>query len=84
MWVETVRRLSGRAVILPDSGELVALGAAALAAGAATGRDPVALATDWGTGEGRVLPAVPRDTATWDRVTSVLDRATPALLTTHP
>ncbi|MGW6207712.1 xylulokinase [Streptomyces sp. NPDC055089] len=84
MWVETVRRLSGRAVILPDSGELVALGAAALAAGAATGRDPVALATEWGTGEGRELPAVPRDTATWDRVTSVLDRAAPALLTTHP
>ncbi|MFI6896888.1 xylulokinase [Streptomyces sp. NPDC050256] len=83
MWVETVRRLSGRAVILPDSAELVALGAAALAAGAATGRDPVALATEWGTGEGRVLPAVPRDTATWDRVTSVLDRAAPALLTTH-
>ncbi|WLQ51674.1 xylulokinase [Streptomyces poriferorum] len=84
MWVETVRRLSGRAVILPDSGELVALGAAALAAGAATGRDPVALATEWGIGEGRELPAVPRDTATWDRVTSVLDRAAPALLTTHP
>ncbi|MEE4489519.1 xylulokinase [Streptomyces sp. BE230] len=82
MWVETVRRLSGRAVILPDSAELVALGAAALAAGAATGRDPVALATEWGTGEGRELPAVPRDTATWDRVTSVLDRAAPALLTT--
>ncbi|MCX5143587.1 xylulokinase [Streptomyces sp. NBC_00338] len=81
MWVETVRRLSGRPVILPDSAELVALGAAALAAGAATGRDPVALATEWGTGGGRELPAVPRDTATWDRVTSVLDRATPALLT---
>nr|WSW66149.1 xylulokinase [Streptomyces sp. NBC_00995] len=84
MWVDTVRRLSGRAVILPDSGELVALGAAALAAGAATGRDPVALATEWGTGEGRELPAVPRDTATWDRVTSVLDRAAPALLTPRP
>ena len=84
MWVETVRRLSGRAVILPDSGELVALGAAALAAGAATGRDPVALATEWRTGEGRELPAVARDAATWDRVTSVLDRAAPALLTTNP
>ncbi|MEU1367981.1 xylulokinase [Streptomyces sp. NPDC005803] len=84
MWVETVRRLSGRAVILPDSAELVALGAAALAAGAATGRDPVALATEWGTGEGRELPAVPRDTATWDRVASVLDRAAPALLNGLP
>ncbi|MFE6976150.1 xylulokinase [Streptomyces sp. NPDC057682] len=84
MWVETVRRLSGRAVVLPAAGELVALGAAALAAGAATGRDPVALAVEWGTGEGRELPAVPRDTTTWDRVTSVLDRAAPALLTTRP
>ncbi|MEW1690110.1 xylulokinase [Streptomyces sp. NPDC091265] len=84
MWVETVRRLSGRPVVLPDAAELVALGAAALAAGAATGRDPVALATRWGTGRGRELPAVPRDTATWNRVTSVLDRAAPALLTTHP
>ncbi|WP_328536131.1 xylulokinase [Streptomyces sp. NBC_00344] len=79
-WVETVRRLSGRPVVVPDSGELVALGAAALAAGAVTGRDPVGLATDWGTGLGRELPALARDKATWDRVTSVLDRAAPALL----
>ncbi|MEV0786778.1 xylulokinase [Streptomyces sp. NPDC050423] len=84
MWVETVRRLSGRPLVVPDAAELVALGAAALAAGAATGRDPVALAMEWGTGRGRELPAVPRDTATWNRVTSVLDRATPALLAAHP
>ncbi|MFD7721592.1 xylulokinase [Streptomyces sp. NPDC059814] len=84
MWVETVRRLSGRPLVVPEAAELVALGAAALAAGAATGRDPVALATEWGTGRGRELPAVPRDTATWNRVTSVLDRAAPALLAAHP
>ncbi|MBT2492066.1 xylulokinase, partial [Streptomyces sp. ISL-96] len=34
-WVETVRRLSGRPLLIPEAGELVALGAAALAAGAA-------------------------------------------------
>ncbi|MFE4533750.1 xylulokinase [Streptomyces scopuliridis] len=80
MWVDTVRRLSGRRVIVPTSGELVALGAAALAAGAATGEDPVAIATSWRTGEGPELPAVERDMETWERVGSVLDRAAPSLL----
>ncbi|WP_328718755.1 xylulokinase [Streptomyces sp. NBC_00247] len=83
-WVETVRRLSGRPVIVPESTELVALGAAALAAAAATGGDPVALAAGWGTGADRRLAAVPRDTATWDRIVQVLDRATPALLDPAP
>ncbi|MEE1752522.1 xylulokinase [Streptomyces sp. SP18CS02] len=81
MWVETVRRLSGRPVVLPRSTELVALGAAALAAGAATGEDPVAVATAWRTGEGETLAPVERDHATWDRVSATLDRAVPALLT---
>ncbi|MDI9884487.1 xylulokinase [Streptomyces sp. HNM0645] len=71
-WVDTVRRLSGRAVLIPESEELVALGAAALAAGAANGRDPVAVATAWGTGRGRELPAVPRDEAAWRRIEAVL------------
>ncbi|MET9804177.1 xylulokinase [Streptomyces sp. NPDC006368] len=72
-WVETVRRLSGRAVVLPRTTELVALGAAALAAGAVTGDDPVALATAWRTGEGATLPPVERDHGTWDRIAAVLD-----------
>ncbi|MFJ1701215.1 xylulokinase [Streptomyces sp. NPDC088252] len=79
-WVETVRRLSGRPVIVPGSGELVALGAAALAAAAATGDDPVAIATDWGTGKEAQLPVAQRDSATWERVGSVLDRAMTPLL----
>ncbi|WP_149180564.1 xylulokinase [Streptomyces sp. TRM49041] len=82
-WVETVRRLSGRAVVLPRTTELVALGAAALAASAATGDDPVALAGVWRTGEGETLPPVEPDRATLDRIAAVLDRATPALLTTQ-
>ncbi|MBT2507886.1 xylulokinase [Streptomyces sp. ISL-98] len=73
-WVETVRRLSGRPLLIPDAVELVALGAAALAAGAAGGRDAVAVAAGWGTGGGRELPAVELDLATWRRVASVLDR----------
>ncbi|MEV0964766.1 xylulokinase [Streptomyces sp. NPDC049910] len=75
-WVDTVRRLSGRAVLIPESGELVALGAAALAAGAATGRDPVAVATAWGTARGRELPAVPRDEDARRRIEGVLGDVT--------
>ncbi|MFE5093473.1 xylulokinase [Streptomyces sp. NPDC056638] len=79
-WVETVRRLSGRPVIVPGSGELVALGAAALAAAAATGEDPVAIAAGWHIGEDTQLPAVQRDSATWERVGSALERAAGPLL----
>ncbi|RII14600.1 Xylulose kinase [Streptomyces sp. YIM 130001] len=79
-WLETVRRLSGRPVILPESGELVALGAAALALGAATGEEPVAAAAGWATAQGPLLPALPRDDETWERLGTVLTRATPALL----
>ncbi|WP_128978799.1 FGGY family carbohydrate kinase [Streptomyces roseicoloratus] len=69
-WTETVRRLSGRPLVIPAATELVALGA-----------DPVALATAWGTGAGRELAPVERDEETWQRIADVLARATPALLT---
>ncbi|MFC9428253.1 xylulokinase [Streptomyces sp. NPDC056987] len=80
MWVETVRRLSGRPLIVPADGELVALGAAALAAGAATGEDPVAVATSWTSGGGTELEPVERDMETWERVGAVLDKAASSLL----
>ncbi|MFD3991606.1 FGGY family carbohydrate kinase [Streptomyces sp. NPDC058583] len=80
VWTETVRRLSGRPLVVPAAEELVALGAAALAAGAVTGTDPVALTTAWGTGAGEVLPPVDRDEETWDRIAAVLSAATPTLL----
>ncbi len=79
-WTDTVRRLSGRPLVLPAATELVALGAAALAAGAATGEDPVAIATAWGTGAGETLPAVTRDEETWGRIEEVLGAAGPTLL----
>jgi xylulokinase len=79
-WTSTVRRLSGRPVIVPASGELVALGAAALAQAAAADEDAVAVATRWDTGAGRELEPVARDTETWERVASVLERAAPGLL----
>lgn len=80
-WRDTIRRLSGRPVVVPAATELVALGAAALAASAATGEDPVALATAWGTGGGETLEPLARDEETWDRIATVLDRAAPSLLT---
>ncbi|MEU9603442.1 xylulokinase [Streptomyces sp. NPDC048057] len=79
-WVETVRRLSGRPLLVPEATDLTALGAAALAAAAATGEDPVAVATRWQSKTGRTTewPAVERDVETWQRVTSVLERCTDA------
>ncbi|MEU0083181.1 xylulokinase [Streptomyces sp. NPDC006274] len=74
-WVETVRRLSGRPLLIPSSGELVALGAAALAAAAATDEDAVALAAGWGAGSGTSLPAVERDVETWERVSAAVEGA---------
>ncbi|MGW6535771.1 xylulokinase [Streptomyces sp. NPDC055051] len=79
-WTDTVRRLSGRPLVVPAADELVALGAAALAAGAATGEDPVAVATAWGTGAGTTLPPVARDEETWHRIEDVLAKAAPTLL----
>ncbi len=52
-WQQTVRRLSGRPVQVPEAKELVALGAAAQAAGLLTGEDPAAVARRWGRRRGR-------------------------------
>ncbi|RDD90834.1 xylulokinase [Streptomyces parvulus] len=78
-WQETVRRLSGRAVQIPDAKELVALGAAAQAAGLLTGEDAAAVARRWNTAAGPVLDAVARDEATLARITGVLSDAAPLL-----
>ncbi|KOU35605.1 xylulokinase [Streptomyces sp. WM6378] len=79
-WVETVRRLSGRPLVVPSGTELVAVGAAALAAAAASGADPVAIAQGWGAGRGADLPPTERDLESWERIVSVLDSAAPTLL----
>ncbi|WP_428950329.1 xylulokinase [Streptomyces sp. cg35] len=78
-WQETVRRLSGRAVQVPEARELVALGAAAQAAGLLTGEDPGAVARRWETARGPVLDAVERDEATLERLSGVLAGAAPLL-----
>ncbi|WP_455353191.1 xylulokinase [Streptomyces sp. SYSU K217416] len=71
-WRDTVRRLSGRAVQVPDARELVALGAAAQAAGLVTEEDPAAVARRWGTANGPVHPPLPVDSEALDRLGSVL------------
>lgn len=74
-WLETVRRLSGRAVQVPEAGELVALGAAVQAASLLTGEPASEIAARWGTTSGRVHPALPLDTATLSRLASAMPLA---------
>ncbi|MFH8938759.1 xylulokinase [Streptomyces griseosporeus] len=78
-WQQTVRRLSGRPVQVPEAKELVALGAAAQAAGLLTGEDPAAVARRWDTARGPVLEAVERDEAALARISGVLSDAAPLL-----
>jgi xylulokinase len=78
-WQQTVRRLSGRPVQVPETEHLVALGAAAQAAGVLTGEDPAAVARRWGTARGPVLDPVERDEATMRRITAVSSDASTLL-----
>ncbi|WP_329126624.1 xylulokinase [Streptomyces sp. NBC_01465] len=74
-WRETVRRLSGRAVQVPAAKELVALGAAAQAAGLLTGEDPAAVARRWGTAQGPLYAPLPVDESALHRIGSTLTGA---------
>ncbi|HEV7628263.1 MAG TPA: xylulokinase [Streptomyces sp.] len=74
-WRETVRRLSGRPVQVPRAQELVALGAAAQAAGLLLEEDAAAVARRWGTAEGPSYEAVPRDEAKLTRIADTLSGA---------
>jgi xylulokinase len=71
VWQDTVARLSGRRVEVPDAEELVALGAAAQAAAALTGEQPAEVARRWGTrGGATVEPPAERDVETLERIRS--------------
>ncbi|UCM91561.1 xylulokinase [Streptomyces marincola] len=74
-WRETVRRLSGRPVTVPHADELVALGAAAQAAGLLLGRDPAAVSREWDTAAGPEYGAVPRDDEALARLDATLGDA---------
>jgi xylulokinase len=75
-WRETVRRLSGRPVVIPRAAELVALGAAAQAAALVTGEAADEVARRWNTQAGEELPAIPRDEEAVERIGATLERAT--------
>ncbi|QMU79183.1 xylulokinase [Streptacidiphilus sp. PB12-B1b] len=74
-WQQTVRRLSGRPVRIPAAEELVALGAAAQAAGLLTGERADEVARRWGTAEGELLEPLPRDTEALERMVDTLRRS---------
>ncbi|AUG81899.1 xylulose kinase [Kitasatospora sp. MMS16-BH015] len=74
-WQQTVLRLSGRAVQVPEAEELVALGAAAQAAALLTGEPADTVARRWRTAEGPVLEAVKRDEEALERIGDTLRRA---------
>ena len=80
-WVDVVRRLSGRPLLIPDAQELVAIGAAVQAAAIFGDEDVRAVAARWGTNRGTLLDAVPRDDERLSRIaalrTAVVE--TPAL-----
>jgi xylulokinase len=66
-WRETIRRLSGREVRIPSDPDLVARGAAAQAAAALAGSDPIAVQSGWEAPEQVVLEPLPVAQAVLDR-----------------
>jgi xylulokinase len=75
VWQDTIRRLSGRPLLVPEHVELVALGAAAQAAGVLLGEAPEDVARRWNTSAGTRLAAIERDDAALDRIRSVRARS---------
>ncbi|MBB5937791.1 xylulokinase [Streptomyces zagrosensis] len=74
-WRATIQRLSGRPLRVPRARELVALGAAAQAAGLLLGAEPGAVARRWATADGPSYDAVPRDDAALGRIATTLSSA---------
>jgi xylulokinase len=74
VWQDTVRRLSGRALLVPHADELVAMGAAAQAAGVLLGEAPQAVTRGWNASAGVELPPLERDEAALERMRSVRTR----------
>ncbi len=67
-WQETVRRLSGRPVLVVELAELVAYGAAVQAAALLTGVPLADIANRWGARRGLLLEPVRRDDAALARI----------------
>jgi xylulokinase len=77
VWQQTVTRLSGRAAVVPEAEELVALGAAAQAAAVLSGEPAAEIARRWDTRRGATVapPAAGADTETLERIRSVRSAA---------
>ncbi|MGZ8437591.1 MAG: xylulokinase [Candidatus Limnocylindrales bacterium] len=71
-WRSVVRRLTGRAVRIPEATEAVALGAAAQAAAILRGENPPDVARRWDTGRGVLLDPLPVDVERLARIRVVL------------
>ena len=71
-WRAVVRRLTGRAVQVPDATESVAMGAAVQAAAVLRGESPPDVARRWGGGRGVLLDPVPADAERLARIRAVL------------
>ncbi|MDA3038937.1 MAG: xylulokinase [Actinomycetota bacterium] len=76
-WQDTVRRLSGRPIIVPSVVELVAIGAAAQAAGLLHRQPAVDVAASWDTRRGERHDAATRDDERIERMNDALSRAEP-------
>jgi xylulokinase len=72
-WRSVVRRLTGRAVQIPEATEAVAMGAAAQAAAVLRGEPPTDVASRWDVGRGTLLDPVPVDSERLARIRAVLD-----------
>ncbi len=72
-WQETVRRLSGRPVRVSTDTDLGARGAAAQAAAALLGTDPITVQDGWRPPEAIELEPLPVDEAVLARYRSVRD-----------
>lgn len=71
VWQQTVARLSGRRIRVPDCDELVAWGAAAQAAATLVDETPQDVARRWQVSKGTELRAVARDEAALARIARV-------------
>lgn len=77
VWRRTILALSGRDVVVPDTDDLVAWGAAAQAAAVLEGSTSSEVARRWNLRRGLSLPAMPRDDEQLARIAAIRDRADP-------
>ncbi len=72
-WRAVVRRLTGRAIQIPEATESVAVGAAVQATAVLRGESPLDVARRWGGGSGVLLDPLPVDHARLARIRAALE-----------